>query len=316
MAMSGFGGWSLVVQRLVEIGVNSCFALLAAKWRPRAWPSRSHFLLMRGLGPQVVTLRSLMLVLGQTPTVALGVFADARAAGLFALAWRLAEIVRALIIKPMEGVAQSAFAMLRRKQTATASFFLDVNEIVALGALTSFVGLALIGEPLVGVLLGADWRESGLVLPFLCIAGSASALTAIQQSYLLAVGRLGPFMLALLLEAAIGIVLIALAGPHGPVIVAAAVALRAVCCLPFYVSAALAPEKISLREYLNSLSAPAIVATAILVVVGLLRLGASGYLPDAVFVPLAITLGGVTAWVVLLAMMPKLLSRLKTFLTE
>jgi len=73
--------------------------------------------------------------------VALGVFADPRAAGAYAFAARLVEICGSLIVKPLQGVAQSALAAMRRQHAATDQFYLDLNELAALGAFAAFAGL-------------------------------------------------------------------------------------------------------------------------------------------------------------------------------
>ena len=96
----------------VVIGV---LAILGARWWPRRLPTRAEFGLIRGLGPRVLKLRTWPPVVNQTPTVMLGIFADPRAAGLFAFSARLVEIVIKVAVRVIQGVAQSAIAELRRQ---------------------------------------------------------------------------------------------------------------------------------------------------------------------------------------------------------
>ena len=314
MALNDFGAWSLVGQRLTEVGINSVTAFTAAGWTPKRWPRRGDFALLRGLGPRVVLLRSMTLIIAQTPTVALGLFAEPRAAGLFAFAWRLVEIVRSLIVRPMQGVAQSVIAAMRRQHAATDEFLLDLSNLAAWATFPAFVGLALIADPLIEVLLGQDWRAASATLSILCIAGAISAVTAVQEAYLLAMDRIGAFVRASAFEAAIGIVIVALASQYGPAAAAAAVVARTLAFLPLRTSAALAPERIALARFGSALAPPLLAAVGMAVPVAVWRVAVLHHVPDAIFVISAIVIGVATVCIFLFGLMPGSLARLRTFL--
>jgi O-antigen/teichoic acid export membrane protein len=314
MALNDFGAWSLVGQRLTEVGINSVTAFTAAGWTPKRWPRRGDFALLRGLGPRVVLLRSMTLVIAQTPTVALGLFAEPRAAGLFAFAWRLVEIVRSLIVRPIQGVAQSVIAAMRRQGAATGEFLLDLSNLAAWATFPAFVGLALITGPSIEVLLGQDWRAAAATLSILCIAGAISAVTAVQEAYLLAMNRIGAFVRASAFEVAIGLVIVSLASRYGPSAAAAAVVARALALLPFRTRAALAPEQIGLARLGNALASPLLAAVGMAVPVAVWRIAVLDRVPDAMFVISAIAIGVATVCTFLFGLMPSSLARLRTFL--
>lgn len=316
MALNDFGAWSLVGQRLVEIGVNSILAIRAARWLPKKWPSRAEFALLHGLGPRVVGLRSIQLIVTQTPTVMLGIFADPRAVGLFAFAARLAEVVLQISVKPLQGVAQSAIAAQRRQGSSTGPFYLDLTELVAFIGITAHVGLALIAYPLTDVLLGPEWDGTSTIVPFICIAGAVASLTAIQEAYLLAIDQVKPFVRAVAFEAVIGVVIIGLASQYGPVAASAAVALRALIALPMRTRAALAPEMILPMDFLRNLVAPIMVATGMAVAVGAWRLALLGWFSDAIYVGTAILIGVLTVCTLLFGFMPTTVARLRTFISR
>lgn len=313
MALNGFGAWSLVAQRLVEIGVNCVLAFRAAGWKPRSLPRRADFALVHGVGTSMVLLRAVTIGILQMPTVALGVVADPRSAGLFAIAARLIELATSLIVKPLQNVAVAAIAALRRQHASTADFYLELNELGALGGFTAFTGLAIVAQPLVGLLLGEQWREAGLILPWLCIWGAVGALTAIQEAYLLALDRLRGFLAAAGFELGLGLVLIGLAAPHGAAAVGAAVGLRATVALALRTAAALKPEAIRPARLAQVLIGPILLAGSMAAVVGLWRLVMWGRLPDILFVPTAIGLGVATVAGILLGLMGKTVARLRSF---
>jgi O-antigen/teichoic acid export membrane protein len=254
------------------------------------------------------------LVIAQTPTVALGLFAEPRAAGLFAFAWRLVEIVRSLIVRPIQGVAQSVIAAMRRQGAATGEFLLDLSNLAAWATFPAFVGLALITGPSIEVLLGQDWRAAAATLSILCIAGAISAVTAVQEAYLLAMNRIGAFVRASAFEVAIGLVIVSLASRYGPSAAAAAVVARALALLPFRTRAALAPEQIGLARLGNALASPLLAAVGMAVPVAVWRIAVLDRVPDAMFVISAIAIGVATVCTFLFGLMPSSLARLRTFL--
>ncbi|MEZ5922148.1 MAG: oligosaccharide flippase family protein [Parvularculaceae bacterium] len=314
LAANNFGAWSLVGQRLAQSGTNALLAISAARWFPRRWPKKSEFLLIRGLGPQVMVLRTITLVLAQTPTVALGVFANPQAVGMYAFSARLIEIVLHLVVNPIKGVAQSALAAMRRQTGSTAQFFLDLAELAALAGFSAFVGLALVARPAIEVLMGPEWKAAAPVLALLCGAGALTAVTSIQESYLLAIDKLQKFMRAALLELFIGLVCVGLASRFGPVMAAGAVVLRTVVALPLRTAAALAPEVIPVMRFVRAIAAPALIAAGMALIVGVWRIASLGRIPDAIFVGLAIPLGVAGACALLFGLTPGVAARLRAFI--
>lgn len=313
MALNDFGAWSLVGQRVVELSINTLLAILGARWWPRRLPSRSDLGMVRGLGFRVLELRFWTLVVAQTPTVMLGIFADPRAAGLFAFSARLVEVVLKVTVRVIQGVAQSAIAALRRQTSATSQFFLDLSELSAFVGFLSFTGLALIASPLTRVLLGPDWDAASEIIPFLCILGAAMALEAPQEAYLLATDRLEKFLKVVRLQAVIGLLLIGVASLYGAVAVGIAVALRALVVLPLFTKAALSPEGIGAAEFLGAIRSPVIVSVVLAATLGLWRWLGFGQVGETLFVALSVSLGVLVAIVAVIGFMPATYARLKSY---
>lgn len=313
MAVNGFGAWSLVGQRLTDIGINSVMAFAAAGWAPRRLPRRADYALLKGLGPRVVVLRSLTLMIVQTPTVALGVFAGPIAAGLYAFAWRLVEIVVSLIVQPLQGVAQSAIAEMRRRHSATDEFLLDLTSLTGWLSFPAFVGLALVASPLIGLLLGDDWRAAGPILAILCIPAAISGLTAIQEAYLLAMNRIDAFVRASALEAAFGMVVVAFGSFYGAVPAVAAVAIRTLAAFPVRTKAALTLEKIVMRRFIRALMPPLFAAAGMAVPVAIWKMTVLGRVSDLIFVSSAVVIGVATVAAILFGFMPHAVAQLRSF---
>jgi O-antigen/teichoic acid export membrane protein len=211
-------------------------------------------------------------------------------------------------------VAQSALAALRRQHASTAQFYLDLTELAALCAFTTFAGLALISAPVVLLLAGPEWRIAGAILPALCLSGAAASLTSIQEAYLLALDRLHAFLVASFVEALLGVALIGLAGSYGASATAAAVALRTLAGLPLRSRAALAVEGIAAMRFVRVLSAPALLAAGVAAPVALWRLSAYGHVRPAAFVAAAVAIGLLGVGALLFGPMPNARARLLSFM--
>ncbi|TMV08443.1 hypothetical protein FGK63_04715 [Ruegeria sediminis] len=267
MAVGGFGAWSLIAQRLVQLSVSAVISVVAAGWLPKRFPTRADLLLVRGLGPNTIILRISSLVIAQTPTIALGLTAGPVAVGLYSFAFRLVELLTTFVSFPLKGVAQSSFAELRRHTGDTARFLLDVSQIAALIAFTAFAGLAVVAIPGVLLSVGPDWDGAGKILPWLCLMGAVNALVAIHEAYLLAYGKISRFLIAAGIEVAVGIVLVGLAAPFGLLAVSVAATVRAVVAFPIRSNVALATEAIGWKRYLAKLVAPLLISVGMALVV-------------------------------------------------
>ena len=310
MAINDFGAWSLVGQRLTELGINSTLAILGAKWWPGHWPSRPEFKLIQGLGPRVVELRALMLIVTQSPVVMLGVFAEPRAAGIFSFSARLIEIILKVSVRVIQGVAQSAIAETRRRNGSTSVFFVELTEISAFAGFLSFGGLAFISTPLVQVLLGPDWAEASNVIPFLCISGAAMSLTSLQEAYLMATDQLSTYLRAIRFEALLGLAIFVTVGSFGAQAVGAGVALRALFFVPICTRAAIKPEGISGSEFISALRSPALVALTMIIALWSWREFATGLVPDWLMLLLSVFLGASVAIGLIVLLMPTTYRRL------
>lgn len=316
MALMDYGAWSLAGQRLAVVGAYGIFDLLAARWMPRRLPRREEFGMVRGLAMKVFLLRTVTIIITQSPTVILGIAAQPAAVGLYAIAMRLTEMVQLLIVKPLRAVAQPALAALRRSGGQTARFYLDINEITALASFAVFAGLALVAGPFLSILMGDAWTEAAGPLPWLCLAGALSAVAAVQEGYLMAINRTGRLVFAAAIEAAVGLIIVAIAAPHGIMAVGFAVALRAAIAFPLRTRATLLAEGVPVGDFATSLSvplAPVILmagATALWISLMPSSLGALGLLATAVIVGIA------SFSAVLFLAMPGLTGRLKSFVAR
>lgn len=313
MAANGFGAWSLVGQRVTLVGVNTVLALSGARWLPGSPPTLSMFNAVRGLGTRVMLLRAMTVAIAQTPAVALGVAMGPKAVAFFSLAARLVEIALFLIATPLKRVVQPAAAAVKRAGGDTKALFLDVTEIAALAAFASFTGLAFVGQALVTLMMGEEWRLSGAIIAPLCVGGAIMALTEVQEGYLIGLDRTSAFLRAIFVEAVVGFLLIGVASLYGPEAVAGAVALRVALILPMRVKASLSAEQIQMRDYLRRLKGPLLAAAGMAVMLTVWRNAMEFRLSEAAYFPSTIAVGVISFSIFAILTTPTTFRRLKVY---
>ncbi len=313
LAVEGYGAWSVVGQRLAMSAVNSVIAILAAGWWPKRLPTISNFALIGGLGPQIVILRAAILAMLQTPTVVLGVVIGPHAVAVYALTWRFVEVLLTLIVTPIKSVAQSTIAIMRREGMRSDKFFLELTQIIALAGFTSAAGLALIADPVVELTFGPDWRDTVLILPWICLVGAMQSLTDLQESYLMAWDSTRRYVKAVVIEAIACIVFLGIVSSYGIVYAAAAYAFRAILFFPIRTRIALTPENISAGRYVRTLFAPCIIALAMVVVLLLWRAVMLGQMPDIVYLVATVMIGVSIVGAILAFLTPSVWKRLMSF---
>lgn len=315
LALMDYGAWALIGQRLSMTFVNFIISVFAARWVPKKIPRREDFKLVGRLGPRVLVIKAASTITMQMPSIALGVFSGANAVAVYALAQRLLEVISTLIVGPLRTVAQSVIAEMQRRKENSSEFILEVSQFVAMLAFASFAGIAVIADPTIQLIFGAEWSAAADVVPWICVAGCVAAVVVIQESYLLAMNRARRLVQIVVWETLVGVIMILVASPFGPSAVAGALSLRAVLFLPFRTAAMLKPEKLSASIYARwVLLIPTALAISMAFVVAIWRFIALGKLPDLVYLGLAILIGVVTYAVLLIALVPAVVERARLFI--
>nr|WP_326525255.1 lipopolysaccharide biosynthesis protein [Sphingomonas sp.] len=169
-ALGGLGVWTLVAAPLAMYLVKAVGMMHAA--RAWMWPSFDF----RGAGAMarygglMATGQLFWFIQSQADVFIAGRWFDAHMLGIYTTALFLAQIFVSKFVPALNEVAFSAYAQIRRGDGAVADAFLKSVRLVLLLGMPFYLGLAVVADPLVHVMLGPKWLETGPVVALLALA--------------------------------------------------------------------------------------------------------------------------------------------------
>lgn len=222
MALTGWGVWAYVGHWIALIATNVVLAWTAVDWRPGRRTTRAHLRRAAGFGVKVLGLRAAEVTAAQMPVFVIGATLGPLATGLYGIAWRLVEPLSFLIATPLRMVSQPAFAEMNRTGGRAADLLLDIGRISGLAAFPIFAGLAVLAQPILGVIFGPEWLPATPVLQVMALLGLYFCLASVQQSFCLAAGHAGGITIVTWANVALGVVLMLIAARWGVVAITVA----------------------------------------------------------------------------------------------
>jgi PST family polysaccharide transporter len=267
LAAIGAGYWSLVAAHVVGAAAWSAALLAIVPWRPRRIFDRAEAKHLFDYGKHMVVVAVLVALSLRADQLVIGRFLGASALGVYTIALALP----AFVFQASSGVSQvlfPAYAKLGRDRERLRSAALRTLRLAAAVFVPAGAGMGLVAAPLIAVGFGSQWSDATPVLQWM---GAWAAITALTQHFgevykALGQTRIMTWMQAITTALTVpGLVWVASRGRGLIAIVAVLIAVRLVrLALDLIVMQRL----VDLRPAAALRSvAPALVATAIMVVV-------------------------------------------------
>lgn len=205
MAYCGQAYWSLVVQQLIYIGLQSLLKFRLISWRP-TWsftfePIRQMFSFSsKILATNVVAQFSQNIL-----TVIFGRLFPVSTVGNFTQGWKWNNMASSMISGMMTQVSQPVLSKLNGEPGRQMG---ALRKMVRLAAFLSFplmLGLSSIAYEFITLLLPARWADSVPILMLLCIGGAFTPVCQPLQYYVVSRGRSDMFMWANITQLALQI---------------------------------------------------------------------------------------------------------------
>lgn len=291
LALAGFGVWALVGQQLAGAAVTNVALAIRSPWRPRLRFSFTRLRELGGFGFHVSASQVINGVSEQAVTFLVGVFFGTTQLGYFTIAWRMVQLIRALIGSAVYHVGFSAFSRLQNDRAAMANAVLQSTRFACLFGFPVSVGIAVLAGPLIAFLFGARWLASEHMLVLLALEMVPGFYVIFFAACFRAMGRPGWTLMLSLLYALAGIAAIVLLAPFGLEGVVAAWVARTVLFLPVQIYLLRRLLGVKLHRVLAPVVVPAIASAVMSAAVAALVWAVADETNNVILVGLAVLAG-------------------------
>jgi O-antigen/teichoic acid export membrane protein len=137
------------------------------------------------------------------------------AVGIYARATALCQIPDRMIAQGLQPVLLPAFARRRREGGDLGQAWLDGARLITVFHWPALLMLALLADPIVALLLGAQWGEAAPLLRFMALATMALAPACLTYPLLVAAGQIRASLVGTVISLAPSAAILILAAPHG-----------------------------------------------------------------------------------------------------
>jgi O-antigen/teichoic acid export membrane protein len=223
LAWCGYGVWSLAWQALTATGLRGILLWAYAGWRPTGRFRTASFRSLFGFGGYMLLSGLLDTVFVRLQSLLIGKLFDARALGYYTLAQNAQSAPTSFIGGILNRVGLPVFASVAdqpEKLVGALRLSLRVTLFLFIPCMT---GIALVSKPLIELLYGARWIGAAPILTLLALSAAFWPMHVLNLAALSAQGRSDLFFRLELIKKVIGIILILVCSPGGPIAIAGAV---------------------------------------------------------------------------------------------
>jgi PST family polysaccharide transporter len=185
LAWHGWGGYAIIVGNIAQSSVMAAVVIIAAGWRSWLTPTRLHWSRFREMARFGIPL-SVQAVAHNASrywdNLTVSHYFDAGAAGLYNMAYNLADIPAVHVGEQLASVLLPSFARLEPERRPRA-----LERATALLSLIIFpmaIGLGLVATPLVRVALSSEWQGVAPLLTVLSALSVFRPVTWVVSTYM------------------------------------------------------------------------------------------------------------------------------------
>lgn len=193
LAAYGFGAWSLAAQAIASSAITTSLLWHLHPWRPTWKFSMSSLYLHFHFGAYEAAANITDVISNNLTSVLIGKLFSTHDAGLYDRAQRIQQIPANILTLILNRVAFPAFSRKNTDKTWLAHGLKRAQQLSMAIHLPATIALAVLAEPLLATLFGAQWTATAPVIQILAIAGLLWPLHTMNLSVLRAQGKAKTF---------------------------------------------------------------------------------------------------------------------------
>lgn len=194
LALKGFAYWSIALQSMLYVTINSLLKCYVSPWRPTFELDFSPLRYMFSFSVKIFLTNIFTQINTNIFSVLLGRFYDARQVGFYSQGNKWQGMGNTFISGMINSVAQPVLVSVGDDLSRQRNVF---RKMVRFGSFVSFpvmFGLAFVGKEFICVLIGDKWLPSVPFLQLFCIWGAVSFLWNLYSNLLISHGKSDLYM--------------------------------------------------------------------------------------------------------------------------
>ena len=215
MAWHCFGVWSLVVQQLLNLGVNTGLLWLLSNWRPRLVYSWRSFHELFAFGSKLLASGLLDTVYRNIYPIVIGKLFSASSLGHYTRAHQFSEFPSSNVTGIIQRVTYPVLCEIQNDDVRLANIYRKFLKLSAFVIFPLMAGLAAVAEPFVNIMLGSQWGFCGQLLQVICFSMMWYPVHSINLNLLQVKGRSDLFLRLEVIKKILGVAVLCVTAPFG-----------------------------------------------------------------------------------------------------
>lgn len=179
MALAGCGVWSLVAQRVVQMGVKSLLLWIYGAWRPAKGWSVSPIKRMAPFSLRILFTDIVNTLYNNLPSLFVGKIYSVTTLGFFNQAQKLKDLPVMSATQSVQNVTLPALSRIEGSEEKFSDSLRRLLMVVAFVMFPAMVGVIAVAEPMFALLLGEKWLPTVPYFKVICLTGLFAPLAAI-----------------------------------------------------------------------------------------------------------------------------------------
>lgn len=218
LAYSGFGVWSLVVQQLLNLSVNTLLLWIFSKWRPIAVFSWDSFHELFAFGSKMLASGLLDTLYRNIYPIVIGKLFSASSLGHYTRAQQFSEFPSSNITGIIQRVTYPVLCGIQDDMERLTNVYRKFLKLSAFVIFPFMMGLSAVAKPFINISLGSQWEFCGQLLQVICFAMMWYPIHSINLNLLQVKGRSDLFLRLEIIKKILGITVLCITAPFGLIV--------------------------------------------------------------------------------------------------
>ena len=218
LAYCGFGVWSLVVQQLLNLSVNTLLLWIFSKWRPIAVFSWKSFHELFAFGSKLLASGLLDTLYRNIYPIVIGKLFSASSLGHYTRAHQFSEFPSSNVTGIIQRVTYPILCGIQDETERLEAVYRKFLKLSAFIIFPLMIGMSAVARPFIDIVLGKQWGFCGKLLQIICFAMMWYPIHAINLNLLQVKGRSDLFLRLEIIKKILGITVLCITAPFGLVV--------------------------------------------------------------------------------------------------